>query len=194
MAMLNTKTRYGGIAQSAHWLVFVMLLGSFTLGFVMHDLAVSPLKLKLYAYHKWLGVMVFVLVALRLTWRLWSPPPALPASMPGWEKRAAEISHRLLYLLLFAVPLSGWLMSSAKGFQTVLFGLWPIPDLLGKNPPLGEALEQVHWLLNKLLLGLVSLHVVAALKHHFIDRDDVLARMTPGVAAPNTDTRRTGHP
>jgi cytochrome b561 len=104
--------------------------------------------------------------------------------MPSWEKRAAEISHRLLYLLVLAVPLSGWLMSSAKGFQTVLFGVVPIPDLLAKQPPLGAALEAVHWALNKMLLGLVSVHVAAALKHHLVDRDEVLARMTPGVTAP----------
>lgn len=184
MTLKNTQTRYGAIALAAHWLVALMLLASFALGFYMHELPLSPTKLKLYAYHKWLGVMIFALVALRLGWRLWSPPPPLPASMPRWEVRAAEISHRLLYLLLFVVPLSGWLMSSAKGFQTVLFGVLPIPDLLSKNPPLGEALEQVHWLLNKLLLALVTVHVAAALKHHFIERDAVLARMMPGLPVP----------
>lgn len=159
-----------------------MLIGSFSLGFYMHDLPVSPLKVRLYSYHKWLGITIFMLVALRLAWRLWSPPPTLPASMPIWEQRAAIAAHRLLYLLLFAIPLSGWLMSSAKGFQTVWLGLVPIPDLLAKNPPLGETLEEVHETLNWLLLALVSVHTVAALKHHYRDRDDVLARMTPGLS------------
>jgi cytochrome b561 len=168
-----------------------LLLGSFSLGFYMEDLAMSPTRLKLYAYHKWIGVTIFALVALRLAWRLWSPPPPLPGSMPAWERRAAEISHRLLYLMLFAVPLSGWLMSSAKGFQTVLFGVLPIPDLLSKNPPLGAALEEVHWMLNKMLLGLVSLHIAAALKHHFVDRDEVLARMTPGLTPPRSHRNTT---
>ena len=191
MLLQNSQTRYGVIAMAAHWLVVLLLIGSYSLGFYMEDLPVSPAKLKLYAYHKWNGVTIFALVALRLTWRLWSPPPPLPVSMPGWEKRAAEISHRLLYLLVFAVPLSGWLMSSAKGFQTVWFGVLPIPDLLSKNPPLGEALETVHWALNKMLLGLVSLHVAAALKHHFIDRDEVLTRMTPCLPAPGVVENRT---
>jgi cytochrome b561 len=191
MPLMNTPKAYGGVAMTAHWLIVLMLLGSFSLGFYMHELPLSPTKLKLYAYHKWLGVTIFVVAVLRLGWRLWSPPPALPASMPSWEKRAADISHHLLYLLLFAAPLSGWLMSSAKGFQTVWFGLWPIPDLLAKNPPLGEALESVHETLTFMLLGVIVLHVAAALKHHFIDRDEVLARMTPGLSAPQP-TRPAG--
>ncbi len=194
MPLRNTSNRYGDIAIALHWLVVLMLLGSFSLGFYMHELPVSPLKLKLYAYHKWLGVTIFAVVALRLAWRLWSPPPALPASMPGWEKRAADISHHLLYLLLFAAPLSGWLMSSAKGFQTVWFGLLPIPDLLTKNPPLGEALAEVHEVLVFLLLAVIAIHVAAALKHHFMDKDDILARMTPGLSPPNTNSHRTGYP
>jgi cytochrome b561 len=101
--------------------------------------------------------------------------------MPAWETAAARGSHLLLYLLLFAVPLSGWLMSSAKGFQTVWFGVLPLPDLLEKNPALGETLAQLHATLNYLFLGVIGLHVAAALKHHFLDRDDVLARMVPGL-------------
>jgi cytochrome b561 len=188
MIFRNTQTHYGSVAQAAHWLTALLLIGSFSLGFYMHDLPVSPARVRLFAYHKWLGVTIFMLVTLRLAWRLWSPPPPLPDTMPAWEKRAAEISHRLLYLLVLAVPLSGWLMSSAKGFQTVLFGILPIPDLLDKQPALGEALETVHWALNKMLLALVSVHAAAALKHHYRDRDEILARMTPGVRTPRNPT------
>jgi cytochrome b561 len=185
MKIGNTGARYGSVARTAHWLTFLLLIGSFSLGFYMAELALSPTRLKLFSYHKWIGVTIFLLAALRLTWRLLVPPPPLP-QMPAWERRAAEISHRMLYLFLFAVPLSGWLMSSAKGFQTVYFGVLPIPDLLTKNPPLGEALEAVHEMLTKLFLGLIALHAAAALKHHFLDRDDVLARMTPGISPPET--------
>ena len=191
MGLQNTQTtgtRYGVVAQTMHWLMALMLVGSFSVGLYMADLPISPLRLKLFSYHKWLGVLAFIVVALRLAWRWTHRPPVLPASMPQWEKRAAEISHRLLYLMLFAAPLSGWLMSSAKGFQTVLFGVLPIPDLLHKNPPLGEALDAVHVTLVWMLLGLIALHALAALKHHFIDRDEVLARMTPGISPP---TRKT---
>ncbi len=171
--------RYGATAQLAHWLTALLLLGVFALGFYMVDLKMSPTKHKLFAYHKWLGVSIFVLIGLRLSWRLWHPPPALPATLAPWVHRASEVTHRLLYLLVFLVPLSGWLMSSAKGFQTVLFGALPIPDLLGKDAALGAALEQVHWALNKMLLATIALHVAAALKHAIVDRDGVLQRMLP---------------
>ncbi len=132
--------RYGAVAQSAHWLTFLLLIGSFTLGYWMTELAMSPTRLKLYAYHKWIGVTIFALVALRLSWRLLAKAPPLPDSVPAWERRLAGLTHAALYLLLFAVPLSGWLMSSAKGFQTVYFQVLPIPDLIGKNKELVFAL------------------------------------------------------
>src|SRR5262249_17240213 len=108
---VQTKA-YSGVAKSLHWLTALLLFFSFSLGLSMTDLAVSPQKLKLYSYHKWFGVTIFALVVLRVLWRLTHRPPPLPA-MPAWEARAAEITHRLLYLMLLAVPLAGWLMSSA---------------------------------------------------------------------------------
>lgn len=174
--------RYGATAQLAHWLTALLLVGVFTLGFYMVDLKLSPTKLKLFAYHKWIGISIFVLMLLRLAWRWRHSPPPLPATMPGWAQRIAEITHRLLYLLVLLVPLSGWLMSSAKGFQTVLFGVLPIPDLLAKDAALGAALEPTHWMLNKMLLGAAALHIAAALKHAIVDRDGVLQRMLPSFA------------
>lgn len=171
--------RYGAVAQSLHWLMAALIIAAFCVGFYMVELKMSPTKLKLFSYHKWIGVTAFTLVLLRIGWRLYAPPPALPPSMPDWQRRASAISHRLLYLLMIAVPLSGWLMSSAKGFQTVYFGVLPIPDLLAKNPDLGKQLEAVHWALNKLLLLTVTVHIAAALKHQFVDRDGVLLRMLP---------------
>src|ERR1043166_7473057 len=164
MGLRNTETQYGAVAKTAHWLTAFMLLGSFTLGFYMADLPPSPTRLQLFNYHKWLGVLAFIVVSLRWLWRRAVAPPPLPATMPHWEKRAAQITHRFLYLFLFAAPLSGWLMNSAKGYQTVLFGKLPIPDLLAKNPPLGAALDEVHVALVWMLLGLIVLHSAAALK------------------------------
>lgn len=172
--------RYGLTAQLGHWLTVLLLCAAFPVGFYMVELALSPTKLRLFSYHKWIGVTVFALVLLRLLWRSWRPPPPPPAMAP-WALRTAQITHRLLYLLLLVVPLSGWLMSSAKGFQTVYFGRLPIPDLLGKDPALGAALEAVHWTLNKMLLGAIVLHIAAALKHHFVDHDTVLRRMLPSL-------------
>lgn len=171
--------RYDSFAQTAHWLVVLLLTGSFTLGLIMTELPTSPLRLRLFSWHKWLGVVIFAVAVLRLGWRLGHPAPPFPDSMPAWQREAAHISHHFLYIFLFAVPLSGWLMSSAKGFQTVLFGRLPIPDLLSKNPPLGAALEEVHHLLAWLFLGLIGLHVVAAFKHLLVDRDAVFMRMLP---------------
>lgn len=185
MTATPQSLRYDRFAQSAHWLIALLLTGSFTLGLVMTDLPTSPLRLRLFAWHKWLGVLIFAAVSLRLAWRLRHPAPPLPDSVPGWQREAARISHHFLYIFLFAVPLSGWLMSSAKGFQTVLFGVLPIPDLLAKNPPLGAALEETHHLLAWMFLGLIGLHIAAAFKHLLVNRDGVFARMLPrGRAAP----------
>lgn len=172
---------YGRTAQLGHWLTALLLVGSFWLGYTMTDMALSPARLRYYSYHKWIGVTVFALALLRLAWRLRMPPPALPAAMAAWERAAARITHWLLYLLLLAVPLSGWLMSSAKGFSTVYLGLLPLPDLVGKDKALGELLEEVHELLGSGLLYLIAVHALAALKHHFVDRDAVLAGMLPGL-------------
>lgn len=173
------EMRYGAVAQAAHWLTALLLVGSFTVGLYMVGLKMSPDKLRLFSYHKWIGVTILAVVLLRLAWRAFHAPPPLPGSMPGWERGAARFTHWMLYALLLAVPLSGWLMSSAKGFQTVWFGVLPLPDLLSKNPDLGEALETVHYAFNKTLLVLIGLHVAAALKHYFFDRDQVLQRMLP---------------
>lgn len=172
---------YNGIAKTLHWLVFALMSGAFAVGFYMHDLPLSPGKLQLVSWHKWTGVTIFMLVLLRLAWRLLHPPPLQTAPMLYWQRRAAEAMHRVLYVLMMAMPLSGWLMSSAKGIQTVWFGLLPLPDLLAKNPPLGKALSEVHEALGFIILGFVAIHVLAALHHHLIVRDDVLARMLPGI-------------
>jgi len=176
---MTQPARYTHTAIALHWLAALLILAAFPLGLYMSDLALSPLKLKLISYHKWLGVTVFLLAAIRLAWRASHTPPPLPAAMPAWQRRAAQGLHHLLYLLLFLIPLTGWLMSSAKGFQTVYLGLLPLPDLLAKDQALGDVLRQVHQTINYALLALVAAHVGAALKHHFIDRDGILARMLP---------------
>lgn len=171
--------RYTATAKTLHWVIAVLILGLLCLGFYMQDLPLSPAKLKLYAWHKWAGVSTFLLVVLRLAWRAGNPPPALPAQMPKLHQLAAHAGHFALYALMLAIPLSGWLMSSAKGFQTVWFGVLPIPDLLGRDKALGDLLQTTHLGLNLLLIGVLLGHVGAALKHHFIDRDDILIRMLP---------------
>jgi cytochrome b561 len=174
---MSPETRYTTPAIVLHWLMAMLIFAAFPLGLYMVDLPLSPDKLKLYSYHKWIGVSVFLLVAIRLGWRLTHTPPALPGDIAAWQRRASAVVHGLLYLLMIVIPLSGWLMSSAKGFQTVWFGVLPLPDLIEKNRELGELLAGVHKVLNFTLLALVILHVGAALKHHFIERRPFLQRM-----------------
>lgn len=174
---MSAVPRYSTPAIVLHWLVAALIFVGFPLGFFMVDLPLSPDKLRLYSYHKWIGIAVLLLAAIRVIWRMTHVPPPLPAAIAAWQRRAGAIVHGLLYLLLLAIPLSGWLMSSAKGFQTVWFGVLPLPDLVGKDRELGELLTGVHKVLNFILLALVILHVGAALQHHFIDRLPFLQRM-----------------
>ncbi|MGD9870947.1 MAG: cytochrome b [Thauera sp.] len=171
------SAHYTATAKALHWCIAVLIFGMLGLGFYMTGLDLSPTKLQLYSWHKWAGVTVFVLGLLRLVWRLGHPPPALPQHMGALERFAARAGHLTLYVLMFAIPLSGWLMSSAKGVQTVWFGVLPLPDLLARDKALGDLLQTVHLSLNFLLMAVLAAHVGAALKHHFIDRDDVLTRM-----------------
>ncbi|MDO8261926.1 MAG: cytochrome b [Gallionella sp.] len=171
--------RYTRTAITLHWIIALLIFTAFPLGVYMHELPLSPDKLRLYSYHKWIGVTIFLLALLRISWRRTHRPPPLPAAMPSWEKFAAHAVHSLLYVLILAIPLSGWLMSSAKGVQTVWFGVLPLPDLVSKNKELGDLLKAVHESFNILLLGLVIAHIGGALKHHLIERDDILARMLP---------------
>lgn len=179
MQKLNISNRYSSVAIGLHWLMAILLISLLSVGLYMHDLPLSPWKLKIYSWHKWAGVTAFLLVLIRLAWRFSHRPPALPLNMSRAAELAAHVVHILLYLLMIAIPLTGWLMSSAKGFQTVYFGIIPIPDLLAKNKVLGNLLRDVHATLNFTLIAIVIGHTAAALKHHFTDKDDVLTRMLP---------------
>ena len=171
--------RYTRTAISLHWLVALGLVGTFALGFYMHDLPLSPNKLKLYSWHKWAGMTLLALALFRLAWRATHRAPVLPESMNAVERRVAHAGHGLLYVLMLAIPVSGWLMSSAQGFQVVWFGVLPLPDLVSKDIHLGSLLKDAHVLLNYTLLVAVGGHVAAALHHHFIKKDSVLTRMLP---------------
>jgi cytochrome b561 len=179
---VDNRIAYTRTAVSLHWLIAVLVFAGWGLGFYMADLPASPAKLRYVSWHKWIGISVFLLALLRAAWRATHAPPALPVAMQRWQAAAARISQFLLYVLLLVIPLSGWLMSSAKGFQTVYFGLLPLPDLLDKDEALGKFLAEIHELLGWTLATLVAVHSAAALKHHFLDRDDVLRRMLPALA------------
>jgi cytochrome b561 len=170
--------RYTPTAMALHWLLALLIVGTFGLGAYMADLPFSMARLKLFNWHKWAGVTVLALSALRLLWRLSHRPPAeLPG--PAWQRWASRGAHGAMYGLFFAVPLVGWAYSSAAGFPIVWFGVLPLPDFVPVNRELAEVLKGTHGNLAWLLALVVLLHVAAAFKHHFIDRDGLLHRMWP---------------
>lgn len=171
--------RYTRTAIFLHWLIALGLIGTLSLGLYMEGLPLSPNKLKLYSWHKWAGMTLLALAVVRLAWRLSHPAPALPQDMSPMSRLAAHAGHWLLYVLMLAIPVSGWLMSSAQGFTVVWFGVLPLPDLVPKNAELGTLLNDAHVLLNYVLMAAVAGHVGAALHHHFIKKDTIMTRMLP---------------
>ncbi len=170
--------RYSGVAIALHWLLAAALAACFCVGVFMSELALSPLKLRLYNWHKWAGITILAFSGLRLAWRLTHPaPPAV--AMPAWQRSVAHLTHRTMYGLFFAVPLAGWAHSSAAGFPVVLFGVLPLPDFVPTDKALARAIEPWHAALAFALAGAVLVHVAAALKHHFVDHDGLLRRMWP---------------
>lgn len=179
VGMMTRSPRYHPVSMALHWLLALLILGSLAVGLYMTGLPFSPQRLKLYNWHKWAGVVILALSAARLLWRLAQRPPAMPP-MPAWQARAAHGAHLALYLLFFAVPLSGWAYSSAAGFPIVLFAVLPLPDWVPVSRELAETLKPVHHYLAYALAAVIGLHMAGALKHHFIDRDGLLLRMLPG--------------
>jgi cytochrome b561 len=173
-----TDSRYSTVAIALHWLLALLIAGTFCVGLYMHELPFSPTRLKLFNWHKWAGATILALSALRLLWRLTHRPPVDPP-MPAWQRLAAHGAHWALYALFFLVPLAGWAYSSAAGFPVVVFGVLPLPDFVAPDRALAEMLKQRHATLAFALAAVVALHVAAALKHHFIDRDGLLGRMRP---------------
>lgn len=172
----TTPPSYSRTAVSLHWLVAALVIAAFPVGWIMTEMAFSPARLKMYNWHKWLGITILSLVLIRLVWRLFNAPPP-PVAIPRWQQRASQATHALLYILMLAIPLSGWIGSNAAGYPIVYLGKIPLPTLAPKNKELADLFEEIHEILGWLLLVLVVLHVAAALKHHFIDRDDTLKRM-----------------
>jgi cytochrome b561 len=171
--------RYGALAQLFHWAIAALIVTQFVLARMALDLPLGARKLGLLAEHKSVGMTILMLAILRLLWRLKTAPPALPEEMSRIEQIAARWTHRAFYVLLFAMPLTGWTMSSAKNYSVSWFGLFTWPNLIGKNEAAFEWLQTTHDTLSYVLFSIAVLHILAALKHHFWNRDDVLVRMLP---------------
>jgi cytochrome b561 len=171
--------RYGAVAQSFHWIIAALVVTQFVLANLEDDLPIGAHKLALLARHKSVGMTILMLAILRLLWRLWNPPPALPSGMKPIERILARASHYTFYALLFAMPITGWMMSSAKNYSVSWFGLFTWPDLIGKNEATFDLLHSTHEILSDVLFAVAVLHILAALKHHFWNKDNVLLRMLP---------------
>jgi len=173
----NTEHRYGLIAILLHWLMAMLIFTMLGLGLYMTSLVFSMEKLKLYGWHKELGILILMLAALRLLWRLTSIIPGLPAAMPQWQKLAARAAHLAFYGFMFVMPLTGWLISSAAGLPVSFFGLFILPTLIPADENLRLLFSEMHQWLAYALIATIGAHVAAALQHHFINKDNILRRM-----------------
>jgi cytochrome b561 len=176
---MNAPPRYSRVAILLHWVAVLLIVAGAGLGLTMTDLPLSPEKLRYYAWHKWIGITVFLVAAARLVWRTRMPPPPFPDTMPRWQARAARTVHALLYVLMLAIPISGWIYSSATGVSVSYLNLVPLPNLVAKDKALASALLGVHQGLNLTLAAALLLHVSAAVWHQWIVRDGMLSRMLP---------------
>ncbi|MBX5463656.1 MAG: cytochrome b [Steroidobacteraceae bacterium] len=179
MPVRNTTARWGSIAQLFHWVIVALIITQFVLANIASNLPLGLAKLAMLARHKSVGITILGLAVLRLLWRWANPTPELPNTLKPHERVLANVTHATLYALLFAMPITGWLMSSARNFPVSWFNLVQLPDLVAPSRPLYEALHTTHAVLAWILIATAVLHVLAALKHHFVLKDDTLRRMLP---------------
>ena len=177
MQIKNTQNKYGITTILFHWIMAVIIIGLLGFGIYMTRLSISLTKLKMYGWHKEFGMLVLGLVILRILWRFINITPRLPDTLTKFEKFSARSVHWLFYLFMFAMPITGWLITSAAGLPVSFFGLFLIPNLIETNEPLRILFQVIHQWLGYALIGVICLHISAALKHHFINRDDVLRRI-----------------
>jgi cytochrome b561 len=178
----NTEQRYGAVAVALHWLIAAVLVALLALGLYMvslPDAGFDTRKIVLILFHKQLGLLALALAALRLAWRVGSVLPALTGLLPDWQKVIARFVHLCFYGLMFALPISGWLMSSAAGIPVSLLGLFDLPDLVPHSDHWFRAFIEIHKWLGYALLACIVVHAGAALRHHFMFKDETLRKMWP---------------
>ena len=182
MGLRNTSSRYGAVTIGLHWLMAILIVAMVVVGLVMTAPPLAERNFELYQLHKSFGLTILVLAAVRLLWRVSNPKPDLPDTMSGVERLLANLTHVALYVLMFALPVSGWIMASASTLQvpTLWFGVFQVPHVVPPDADLEKLAKAVHGWLGWAIIGAFALHVAGALKHHFVERDDVLRRMLPG--------------
>ncbi len=175
MLIKNSESHFGVVAILFHWAMAILIIGLLILGLYMVRLPISLEKLKFYGWHKECGMLAFLLVIARSIWRVSNLIPSL--TLPWWEKLAARTVHYAFYGFMFAMPITGWIITSSSGLPVSFFGLFVFPDLISPNPDTMQLFQQIHKWLGYGLIATIFLHAAAALKHHFIDKDDILRRM-----------------
>lgn len=189
MQLRNDRQRYGAVAQALHWIIAAGFAAQFGIAWYMEDLPLGPAAMWWFNFHKSIGVTLLALAVLRLAWRVFNPAPPMPADRPAWEHAAARVSHFALYAVLFAQPLSGLVFSLYSEFPNVIWG-YTLPDP-GHVEWVKNTFLAVHFYLSWGILALVALHAGAALRHHFVVKDDVLLRMLPTKAGRARRVSRT---
>jgi cytochrome b561 len=179
MLIRNTTDRWGAVAQFFHWTIVALIIVQWVLASAAEDMPLGMEKFATLARHKSIGITILGLATLRLVWRLMNPTPALPATLKPYQRWLAHATHYGLYVLLFAQPISGWIMSSAANFPVSYFGLFTLPDLVQPDKQFAKFMEDVHHWLFRGIVTIALLHIFAALYHHFRLKDDVLRRMLP---------------
>ena len=179
--MLKSDAQHwGGTAKFFHWMTVVLILIQGAVGLIMVDLPRRPDIIPVYSFHKSLGLTIFAFALLRLLWRAFDARPDAPPTVPRWQVLAARAGHALLYVLIFALPLSGWLFDSVSALRPLYwFGLIQVPHLTGPDPALKDFARDAHETLFWLLIAVAAGHGAIALIHQFVNRDDVLRRMWP---------------
>jgi cytochrome b561 len=179
MSFRNTTRSWGSLSKALHWIIVLLIINQWVIAERADALPNGLAKLQVLAWHKSFGITILMLAAIRLVWRLMNPTPDLTAETKPWERVLAKLSHLLLYALIFAMPLTGWMMSSARNFPVSWFKLFQLADLVAPGEQTFHQMNDLHHLLFKVLVGVALLHIAGALKHHFYDKNDVLKRMLP---------------
>lgn len=187
MGVRNTKDGWGWPARLLHWVVGAVIIITFGIGFYTADVLDDIYaRLGWVQTHKSWGFLAFTLIVARIFWRVLNPAPAMPDSMTPTEKLLAHLGHYGLYALTLAMPLTGWLMVTASplqeqaGIKNMVFGLFEMPDFLAGDAQLTQIFHWMHWACGAALAVLLLAHIAAALKHHFVNKDNVLRRMIIG--------------
>ena len=180
----NSDSSWGAPAKFLHWLVAILIFIQFALGWLAVGWRLSPTKLNLFVWHKSTGILILLLVLVRLLWRLVNLTPVIPLDTPAWERGAARLSHGLLYILMIAMPLAGWIVQSASGVPFRIFWRIPLPAIVSPDRDMAELAAVVHFSLGLVFAALLVLHVGAALRHHFVKRNTILTRMLPTRRSP----------